>query len=139
VGYQAALEDRFRNPHIKHRTYQIAMDGSQKLPQRILGTVCDSKANTSTLALAAAGWMRYVRSVDEKGAAFQVQDPLCEVLKQKSNESNEPAEVAATLFGIESIFGSVSDNSAFKEQVVAHLENIMTKGMLETIKAHVAK
>ena len=37
-GLQAALCERFGNPALKHRTWQIAMDGSQKLPQRLLGT-----------------------------------------------------------------------------------------------------
>ena len=32
---------RFRNPALPHRTQQIAMDGSQKLPQRLLGTIRD--------------------------------------------------------------------------------------------------
>ena len=36
--------ERFRNPALPHRTRQIAMDGSQKLPQRLLGTVRDRLA-----------------------------------------------------------------------------------------------
>ena len=32
--YADALFDRYANPAIRHRTWQIAMDGSQKLPQR---------------------------------------------------------------------------------------------------------
>ena len=39
TAYQAALLVRFSNPALKHRTWQIAMDGSQKLPQRLLGTI----------------------------------------------------------------------------------------------------
>jgi fructuronate reductase len=35
-AYQRALLDRFANPRIHHRLEQIAMDGSQKLPVRIL-------------------------------------------------------------------------------------------------------
>ena len=35
---------RYANPAIRHRTWQIAMDGSQKLPQRILGTLADNRA-----------------------------------------------------------------------------------------------
>jgi fructuronate reductase len=42
--YAEALLDRFRNPAIHHLTWQIAMDGSQKLPQRILGTFGDNRA-----------------------------------------------------------------------------------------------
>ena len=40
-SYRAALLQRFHNPALKHRTWQIAMDGSQKLPQRLLGTIRD--------------------------------------------------------------------------------------------------
>ena len=41
AAYQASLLERFANPAIRHRTAQIAMDGSQKLPQRLLGTIRD--------------------------------------------------------------------------------------------------
>ena len=41
-SYAAALLERYRNPAIRHRTWQIAMDGSQKLPQRLLGTMSDA-------------------------------------------------------------------------------------------------
>ncbi|MGL4975540.1 MAG: mannitol dehydrogenase family protein, partial [Bosea sp. (in: a-proteobacteria)] len=40
-AYTVALLARFQNPAIRHRTWQIAMDGSQKLPQRLLGTISD--------------------------------------------------------------------------------------------------
>ena len=40
-AYQAAVIARFANPSLAHRTGQIAMDGSQKLPQRLLGTIRD--------------------------------------------------------------------------------------------------
>jgi fructuronate reductase len=39
--YCATLLARFRNPALPHKTSQVAMDGSQKLPQRILATVRD--------------------------------------------------------------------------------------------------
>ncbi len=39
--YEEDLLERFANPALRHRTAQIAMDGSQKLPQRLLGTVRD--------------------------------------------------------------------------------------------------
>ena len=55
------------------------MDGSQKLPQRLLGTIRDNLAagrSIDRLALSVAGWMRYVYGRDEKGAAIDVADPL---------------------------------------------------------------
>ncbi len=79
--YKAALLERFANPALKHRTWQIAMDGSQKLPQRFLATIRDrlaAGAPFDRLALGVAAWMRYVRGVDETGAPIDVRDPLAE-------------------------------------------------------------
>ena len=63
AAYCKLLLDRFRNPALQHRTWQIAMDGSQKLPQRLLGTIRDRLAKgqpIDRLALGVAAWMRYV-------------------------------------------------------------------------------
>lgn len=79
AAYAEALAARYANPAIRHRTWQIAMDGSQKLPQRILGTLSEGLAAgrpTPGLMLAVAGWMRYVSGVDEQGKPIEVKDPL---------------------------------------------------------------
>ena len=55
------------------------MDGSQKLPQRLLGTARDrlqAGAPIDVLALALAGWMRYTGGRDEQGQGIEVRDPL---------------------------------------------------------------
>ena len=77
--YAAALARRYANPGIRHRTWQIAMDGSQKLPQRILGTVATNLAQGRPcpgLMLAVAAWMRYVSGRDLQGGTIDVRDPL---------------------------------------------------------------
>lgn len=69
-GYAELLVSRFTNPALKHRTWQIAMDGSQKLPQRMLDPIRQLLAAGSPfphLALGVAGWMRYVGGIDEQG------------------------------------------------------------------------
>src|SRR5690606_35639396 len=63
-SYIDQLIERFENPTIAHRTKQIAMDGSQKLPQRIFaGTVDALKAGdkAETAALATALWIAYAK------------------------------------------------------------------------------
>lgn len=78
-AYRDELLRRFENVALRHRTYQIAMDGSQKLPQRLLGTVADriiTGASFERLALGIAAWMIYARGVDLKGQPIPVQDPL---------------------------------------------------------------
>ncbi|VFS45654.1 D-mannonate oxidoreductase [Budvicia aquatica] len=39
AAYADSLIRRYRNTALKHRTWQIAMDGTQKLPQRMLDSV----------------------------------------------------------------------------------------------------
>ena len=54
AAYKRALLERFANPALQHRTWQIAMDGSQKLPQRLLGTIRDRFAAGAPIAAAGA-------------------------------------------------------------------------------------
>ena len=59
-------EDRFADPAIAHRTLQVAMDGTQKLPQRVLHTIADRRAAGASprwAALVVAAWMRYAQGV----------------------------------------------------------------------------
>jgi len=78
-AYRAALMERFANAALPHRTRQIAMDGSQKLPQRLLAPIAERLARgqgIDALALAVAAWMRWQGGRDDNGAAFTVDDPL---------------------------------------------------------------
>ena len=84
AAYAEALMARYRNPAIRHFTSQIAMDGSQKLPPRILRPLSDgldAGRGVDGLLLVVAGWMRYVAGVDEAGRAHEVHDPLADRLR----------------------------------------------------------
>jgi len=77
AAYKRALIERYANPALKHRTWQICMDGSQKLPQRLLGSIRDrlaAGAPIDRLAMGVAGWMRYVAGRDESGREIKVAD-----------------------------------------------------------------
>ncbi|HMW48735.1 MAG TPA: mannitol dehydrogenase family protein, partial [Cellvibrionaceae bacterium] len=79
AAYQAQLIQRFQNPGLQHRTAQIAMDGSQKIPQRWLNSLRDTQqigANTDIFAFALATWLRYLQGVNENGASIPISDPL---------------------------------------------------------------
>jgi fructuronate reductase len=79
AAYRAALIGRFANPALQHRTRQIAMDGSQKLPQRLLAPIAarlERGQGIDTLALAVAAWMRWQSGRTDSGEAFTVDDPL---------------------------------------------------------------
>lgn len=106
-AYADALHDRYRNPGIRHRTWQIAMDGSQKLPQRILGTLADNLAaqrGSPRLMLAVAAWMRYVGGVDETGRPIDVRDPLAARLRAASDSSGTAEGKVAALLACHEVF-----------------------------------
>lgn len=79
AAYGESVLERFANPALKHRTAQVAMDGSVKLPVRLLGTVRDrlaADAEPRLASLAVAAWMVYVsRGVDDKGNELPLDDP----------------------------------------------------------------
>jgi fructuronate reductase len=107
--YARQLLARFRNRALHHRTWQIAMDGSQKLPQRLLGTVRAALADgrpITCLALGVAGWMRYVAGVDERGGRIDVRDPLLPQLREAWGPGlGDPVAAANRLLAIPAIFG----------------------------------
>ncbi len=128
--YAEALLDRYSNPAIRHRTWQIAMDGSQKLPQRILGTIADNRAAgraSEGLCLAVAAWMRYVGGVDERGQPIDVRDPLADRLRALSDSAESPSDKVDALFTVREVFGEVIDPS-FRKAVQSAYENLVTDG-----------
>jgi fructuronate reductase len=140
LAYVAALQARFSNPAIRHRTWQIAMDGSQKLPQRLLGTIRERLARDlplPCLALAIAGWIRYASGVDEQGAAIDVRDPLADRLRAVQADWPEApdARVKAVL-GLEQIFGAdLPADRRFVAAVTAAYQDLWIGGARAAVAA----
>ena len=62
-AYIGAILDRFRNPAIRHLLAQIAWDGSQKLPFRLLATIVDARRAgrpVDRLVVPVAAWLRFL-------------------------------------------------------------------------------
>ncbi|MAU98413.1 MAG: mannitol dehydrogenase [Fulvimarina sp.] len=139
--YRDALIQRFHNPALKHRTWQIAMDGSQKLPQRFLGTVRDrlaAGASIDRLALGIAGWMRYVTGTDEAGGAIDVRDPLAARLKAIGKAAGrDPERLAAGYLGVVEVFGGeLRHDPAFAGPVTRALAALFEKGAAATVREY---
>ncbi len=72
------------------------MDGSQKLPQRMLDGIRVHLARDSRwplLALGVAGWMRYVSGTDDAGQTIDVRDPLVDKIRLRVAQSDEQQRV----------------------------------------------
>lgn len=137
--YCSELIERFRNPSLKHRTWQIAMDGSQKIPQRVVDTIRALKATDSSypcLALSVAGWLRYVTGVDEQGEAIDVNDPLAEQLRNIADtHKNDFKTYARKVVQIEEVFGAdLAGDAEFLASEISALETIYAKGAMGAIK-----
>jgi len=138
AAYRETLVRRFANPALPHRTQQIAMDGSQKLPQRILATVRDNLAANRSVelaALAVAGWMRYVYGEDEHGSTINVSDPLAsEFAALARRHRGDPAGFAQALFGMRAVFDEDLHNEPrFTAPVTRWLTNLFADGAAKTV------
>ena len=143
-SYQDALVRRFSNPALPHRTQQIAMDGSQKLPQRLLGTVRDNLAARrpiDLIALAIAGWMRYVGGVDERGREIVVADPLAgEFRRLAASHRGDPAAWVRALLGIRAVFGDdLPADERLVAKLVGWLEALVAGGAQRTVEGAIAR
>jgi fructuronate reductase len=138
-AYRDALLERFANPALRHRTWQIAMDGSQKLTQRLLGTIRDRLADGRPITLAALGvaaWMRYVTGVDEHGRAIDVRDPLASRLREISDSAGRaPVQLVDRLLRVTEVFGDdLPRSEPFRAALIGHLASLFQRGALETVQ-----
>ena len=108
VDYGASVLERFANPAIGHRALQVAVDGSQKLPQRVLYTVADRRAAGASprwAALVVAAWMRFVAGRADDGRPLPLDDPLADELRAAvAAGGGAPGATVDALLGVDAVF-----------------------------------
>ncbi|EAU8024689.1 mannitol dehydrogenase family protein [Salmonella enterica] len=133
--YAQLLIERFSNPNIKHKTGQIAMDGSQKLPQRAVDPYLTLQARGvkgRALATLIAGWLHYVINTLSQGQS--VADPLNDTFNAAIKNKNTRWEQALSLLQINSIFGTLAgDNADFLNDIQQAFNHIELHGVTATI------
>ncbi len=105
--YADALLARFANPAMQHRLIQIAMDGSQKIPQRWLETLAHHQQEgreCPAIMTSLRAWLRHVRG-DNVAIHGPVDDPLAGVLKEAWDHTDEGG-IFAALFGPDGLIPS---------------------------------
>lgn len=134
AAYAADLIRRFENPAIRHLCLQIAADGSQKLPPRILAPAADALANrqdATVFALAIAAWARFLQGRSDSGGTLTPSDPLAETLSAAAN-SVSPVTALARVLGLQD---SLPFNSApWCALVEARLGALRSQGVLSLAK-----
>jgi len=82
-AYADDLLQRFANPALQHRLIQIAMDGSQKIPQRWLETLAANQQQgreCPAILKGIAAWLKHVRG-DNETPWGAVDDPFADALR----------------------------------------------------------
>lgn len=137
--YIDALLKRFCNPALRHRTTQIAMDGSQKLPPRLLGTAraqLERGGPIGRIALAIAAWTECLRGVDERGARIEINDPLAERLKRLSAQAgDDPRTRVAAFLQLREVFGAdLAASGRFRAELEKAVSALREGGVLAAVK-----
>lgn len=132
-AYVAALSERFSNPALVHRTAQIANDGSQKLPQRILAPARAARSEgrpADHLTLAVAAWIAACEARGGHLSAGHFTDPLDAALAEIAAMQAPAADTVGLVFAKA---GFAGDGSA--ATVAQQLETIREKGAGAAIEA----
>lgn len=139
ASYADSLLRRYRNAALKHRTWQIAMDGTQKLPQRMLDSVRWHLKKGDTfpyLAMGIAGWMRFVGGVDEKGKLIEISDPLIDEINSVVSGSKQGEARVDALLKMESVFGmDLPADPDFVKAVKDAYQQLLEKGARKSVAA----
>jgi fructuronate reductase len=121
AAYRAQLVARFANPAIAHRTVQIAMDGTQKLPQRIFAPTVEVLAaggNADAFAYVTALWLAYIRRMGP------VNDPRAAELAAAASEGG-----SAPFFALPGLFPrELVAATNWRQRVDTHLATLEAAG-----------
>jgi fructuronate reductase len=135
VAYGDECIGRFADPALGHRTVQVAMDGSQKLPQRVLETVAARRAAGAMPrwgALIIAAWIRFAQGTADDGRTLPLDDPLASELTVRSAAHDPVDEV----FGLEAVFPpNLAGDDALKAEVRGWLAALTRHGVKDTLVA----
>ncbi|ORE93553.1 D-mannonate oxidoreductase [Stappia sp. 22II-S9-Z10] len=138
AAYAEELLARFANPHLAHQTYQIAMDGTEKMPQRIFAPAAEALRRGQPLdafAFAAAAWLRYTLGRHDDGEAYALRDPREAALAAPSGDA---AGIAAHVLALPGLVPpDLAASADFRAAVTSRLARMLAEGMPAAI-AHEA-
>ncbi|SDD21841.1 mannitol dehydrogenase family protein [Glycomyces harbinensis] len=139
VAYGESVLERFANPGIRHRCVQIAMDGSQKLPQRLFATIADlgeAGVDRDLIALPLAAWTRFCAGRSDSGAELPLDDPLKDVIRQSlSAAGTNPAARIDAILGLDRIVpATVADDHQLRRAAAKWLRELDRHGVATTLE-----
>jgi fructuronate reductase len=130
AAYGRQVLERFANPALRHRTRQVAMDGSQKLPVRLLPTISarlGAGAEPRWATLAVAAWMAcVVAGTDARGRPLDLEDPLAERLRDAAEGSSDATGVVDRLLGVREVFDAeLAGSEVFRSMLAEDVAELL--------------
>ncbi|MBB3962815.1 mannitol dehydrogenase family protein [Rhizobium metallidurans] len=130
AAYVEDLALRFGNSALKHRTAQIANDGSQKLPQRIVAAAMerlDRGEPVDHLAFVVAAWIAALLS--------RQRDTFTDALDRQFANLDPSSNVVEQIFTIAGFASGDPHRIPFAKQVATHLARIDESGVAAALGA----
>ncbi|WP_296744322.1 mannitol dehydrogenase family protein [Mesorhizobium sp.] len=131
IPYTAELAQRFSNTALAHRTAQIANDGSQKLPQRIVASALarlEVELLPEYLSLVIAAWIAACEARGKTLPEGHFTDPLDAALAEVFGRSLPTAEMAAAVFDLAGFAKGHLKRETLIEFVATHLVHLRQGG-----------
>ena len=131
--YKQTLSERFSNPKVQDQLSRLCLNSSDKLPKFVLGSLRDKLGQGGSieyLSFTIAAWFRYLNGTDKQGQLLPVDDPMATTLKEKALAGKDDP---TPLLNIKTIFGNLSESSAFVTAVTCHLQQLYSLGTEETL------
>lgn len=132
TAYRHQLMMRFDNPTLRHRARQIASDGSQKLPQRLLAPIAarlQAGQGIDALALAVAAWIHWQAGIDDLGRGHVVDDPLASKISAQLSAAASPDERVTKILQLSEIFElNLQKSDKFHNELVSWIDILEQAG-----------
>jgi fructuronate reductase len=138
IEYGEEVLRRFANPAIDYRTVQVAMDGSQKLPPRVLHTILDRRAAGGVprwAVMVVAAWMRFAGGAADDGRPLPLDDPLAGRIRARlAAAPATPAGVVDALLGLDTVFApELAEDETVRDLLVEWLTEFDKHGVEATL------
>ncbi len=120
------------------------MDGTQKLPQRLIEpaiVTLHSGASLDAYAFAVAAWMRYCLGMNEQGQTYALRDPReAEIAALVGGAGGDSGSIVDRLLGLPGLFpDELATAPEWNTAVKTRLEAMLADGMRAAIEREAAR
>jgi mannitol 2-dehydrogenase len=132
--YKHTLIERFTNPKVRDQLARLCLNGSDKIPKFILGSVRDNLAQGESinyLSFAIAVWFRYLKGEDDQGRTLVVEDLMADTLVERAHAGGKDPR---PLLNLSEIFGDLAQSVRLVETVTHYLHQLSELGVEKTLR-----